>query len=108
MPLLMLFCLWGVATTPFGQVFFILVGCVEGILITAVGTYINRLIPSAQRATILSFQSMAFSLFMIVVFPAVGAIGDTWSIPTAFVAMAVAASLLCIPYLLVVKPYSRM
>jgi len=106
MPLLMLFCLWGVATTPFGQVFFILVGCVEGILITAVGTYINRLIPSAQRATILSFQSMAFSLFMIVVFPAVGAIGEAWSIPTAFVVMAVAASLLCIPYLLVVKPYS--
>lgn len=105
MPLLMLFCLWGVATTPFSQVFFILVGCVEGILITAVGTYINRLIPSAQRATILSFQSMAFSLFMIVVFPAVGAIGDMWSIPTAFMVMAVVASLLCIPYLLIVKPF---
>ncbi len=105
-PILMLICLWGVALSRHAYLFFILVGSVEGILITAVGTYMNHLIPSAQRATILSFQSMVFSLFMIVLFPSVGALGDRWSLSAAFMAMAAVGSLLCVGYLLVFKPFT--
>jgi MFS family permease len=77
MPVLLIVGLWGIALSPVSYLFYILLGCIEGVLITAVGTYINRLLPSAQRATILSFQSMVFSFFMIILFPIVGFIGDT-------------------------------
>ncbi len=99
MPLLLLFCLWGVALSLWPIVFYVLTGCIEGILIVTVGDYLNRLIPSAQRATILSFQSMAFSMFMILLFPLVGWIGEKFSLQHSFITMAVVGTLLCIPYL---------
>lgn len=99
MPLLLLVCLWGVALSPWPIVFYVLTGCIEGILIVTIGDYLNRLIPSAQRATILSFQSMAFSMFMILLFPLAGWIGDRFSLQHAFLAMSVLGTLLCIPYL---------
>lgn len=101
MPLLLLFCLWAVALSPWPIVFYLLTGCIEGILIVTIGDYLNRLIPSAQRATILSFQSMAFSMFMIFLFPLVGWIGERYSLHLAFLAMSVLGTLLCIPYLVV-------
>ncbi len=104
MPLLLVFCLWGVAISPWPAVFYILTGCVEGVLIVAVGDYLNRLIPSQYRATILSFQSMAFSLFMIVVFPLVGFIGDRYSLPLAFILMATLGTVLYLPYVFLVGP----
>ncbi len=50
--------------------------------------YINKLIPSGQRATLLSVDSMIFSLNMIVLFPLVGKLGDVYSLKTAFLFMA--------------------
>ena len=99
MPLLLVLCLWGVAISPWPIVFYVLTGLIEGILIVTVGDYLNRLIPSAQRATILSFQSMAFSMFMIALFPLVGWIGDRYSLHRSFLVMSVLGTLLCIPYL---------
>lgn len=94
MPVLLIVGLWGIALSPVSYLFYILLGCIEGVLITAVGTYINRLLPSAQRATILSFQSMVFSFFMIILFPIVGFIGDTISLKSAFFVIAVVGTLL--------------
>ncbi|MDY0287987.1 MAG: MFS transporter [Sphaerochaeta sp.] len=99
MPLLLLLCLWAVALSPWAMVSYIMTGCIEGILIVTVGDYLNRLIPSTQRATILSFQSMAFSTFMIALFPLVGWIGDRYSLHRSFLVMSVLGTLLCIPYL---------
>ncbi len=38
---------------------------------------LNRIVPSSQRATLLSFNSTAFSLFMIIVFPLFGWLAQT-------------------------------
>ncbi|HWQ30940.1 MAG TPA: MFS transporter, partial [Negativicutes bacterium] len=46
----------------------------------AMSDYINKMIPSENRATILSFSSMVFSFFMIIVFPLVGMLGDLYSL----------------------------
>lgn len=105
MPLLVLICLWGIQLGSYGALFYIAAGFVEGMLITAIGTYINRLIPSAQRATILSFQSMMFSLFMIGLFPVVGALGDRLSMEFAFGFMAIVATLLVGGYMMVFRPW---
>jgi len=99
MPLLLLSCLWGVALSPWPMVFYVMTGCIEGILFVTISDYLNRLIPSAQRATILSFQSMAYSMFMILLFPLIGWIGDRFSLHLSFLAVSVLGTLLCIPYL---------
>lgn len=99
-PLLLILCLWGVALSPYEHIFFIATGIIEGLLIVAISEYINAMIPSANRATILSFQSMAFSMIMIVFFPLVGWMGDTFSLTSAFIFMAAAASLMYFVYIL--------
>ncbi len=66
---------------------FILCLGLDGILYVSFSEYINRLIPSNHRATLLSFQAMAFSLMMIVFFPAVGAVASRIGFKGAFAAM---------------------
>ncbi|QEN07343.1 MFS transporter [Oceanispirochaeta crateris] len=100
LPLLLLFSLWGVALTSFKSLFFIFTGGFEGILIVTVSDYINKLIPGEFRATILSYQSMVFSLLMILLFPLLGWIGDAYSLLLSFYIIAITASILYIIYLL--------
>ena len=88
MPVLLIICLWGIALTPYHYLFYIMTGVIQGILSVAISDYINMLIPSGQRATILSFQSMAFSFIMIILFPLTGLLGDHISIRTAFIVIA--------------------
>ena len=42
---------------------------------------LNRLIPSEQRATLISVNSMFFSIMMIIMFPIAGCLADVWSLP---------------------------
>ena len=101
-PILLLFTLWTVALTPYSALFYILNGSLEGLLAPTISTYLNRLIPSRFRATILSFQSMAYSLFMIMIFPLVGLMGSLYSLPFAFSLMASLATILVVPYLVLI------
>jgi len=66
---------------------FTLCCALDGILYVSFSDYLNRLIPSERRATLLSFQAMAFSLMMIVFFPAVGAVAARIGFKWAFAAM---------------------
>lgn len=91
-PFLMLICLWGIALSSIPALFFVLLGILEGVLLVAVSDYINRLIPSRYRATILSYQSMVFSFFMILLFPLVGWIGENWNLSLGFFVLALIAS----------------
>jgi len=86
--------LWGIALTPYSFFFYILLGPVEGYLIAAVGTYINELITSKERATVLSMQSMIFSVIMILMFPAFGAVADATGTDNAFLLFALAINIL--------------
>lgn len=75
--------LWGIALSPYHYIFFIVLMVTEEIVYVAISDYINKMIPSENRATILSFSSMVFSFFMITVFPVVGMLGDTYSLSFA-------------------------
>ncbi len=86
--------LWGIALTPYSFFFYILLGPVEGYVIAAMGTYINELITSKERATVLSMQSMIFSIIMILMFPAFGAVADAAGTDRAFMLFASAISTL--------------
>lgn len=88
-PLLLIIALWGIALTPYAPFFFIITGLIDGILYVAVQDYINKMIPSERRATVLSFQSMAFSFYMIIFFPAIGFFGDKYGLEYSFLGLAV-------------------
>jgi MFS family permease len=76
--------IWGVALSKYHYIFFILLMLTEEVIYVSMNDYINKMIPSENRATILSFGSMVFSFFMITLFPVVGLIGDRYSLVTAF------------------------
>lgn len=57
-------------------VFFLLTSITGGLAFTIFSDYINSRIPSEYRATILSFDSLCFSIFMICVFPLFGQLAE--------------------------------
>jgi MFS family permease len=61
--------------------------------------YLNGLIPSAQRATILSFDSLLGSSGGVVVQPALGRAADVWGYATSY-AIGAAISALALPFVL--------
>jgi len=56
--------------------FFLLTSITGGLAFTIFSDYINTRIPSEYRATILSFDSLCFSIFMICVFPLFGLLAE--------------------------------
>lgn len=89
-------CIWGVALSKYNYVFFILLMLTEEIIYVSMSDYVNKMIPSENRATILSFASMVFSFFMITLFPSIGLIGDKFNLTTAFKCLAMLGSILVI------------
>lgn len=55
---------------------FLLISIVRGIVDPVITGYVNVLIPSEFRATLLSFSSLCFSACMVFLFPLVGLLGD--------------------------------
>ncbi|HAS72949.1 MAG TPA: MFS transporter [Clostridiales bacterium UBA8960] len=94
MPIITTLCLFGVALSKWHFMFFIPMALAEGLIFIALGDYINKVIPSENRATILSMASMAFSFFMITIFPVVGFIGDQFGLKVSFFMMAIVGMLL--------------
>lgn len=93
MPVIFVLSTWGIAFTKYEYVFFIVMSVIETIIFVTTSDYINKLIPSENRATILSLQSMVFSFFMIVIFPLVGKLGDSYSLTFSFKILAILATL---------------
>jgi MFS family permease len=75
----------------------------SGLLLAAVtpirSAYLNDMIPSQQRATVLSFDSLMGSSGGVVIQPVLGKAADVWSYGTSFV-VASAFQLLAVPFLL--------
>jgi MFS family permease len=60
--------------------------------------YLNALIPSKQRATILSFDSLMSSSGGVVVQPALGRAADVWGYPASYL-LAGAIGAIAIPFI---------
>ncbi|MBZ9686188.1 MFS transporter [Clostridium estertheticum] len=103
LPLIIAICIWGVALSKFYYVFFILINSIESIIFIAVSDYTNKLIPSNKRATILSMGSMIFSLYMIIIFPLIGKLGDEYSLQFAFQVLAIIASIMAMINIIVLE-----
>jgi MFS family permease len=64
--------------------FFLITSVTGGLCFTIFSDYINSRIPSEYRATILSFDSLCFSMFMICVFPLFGLLAEKINFSTTF------------------------
>ncbi|OPJ57831.1 MFS transporter [Clostridium oryzae] len=77
--------LWGLgALRNLAVVFFIFTEITGGIACTIFSDYVNSKIPSENRATILSFDSLCFSMFMICIFPLFGFMADKIGFSSTF------------------------
>ena len=88
----------------FGMVLALLV--LWGILFSAMGpmrqAYLNGLIPSAQRATVLSSDNLLASAGGVVIQPGLGKAADVWGYPSSYVAGAM-VQLLALPFILLAR-----
>jgi len=93
-PVLLIVALWGVALTQYAPFFFIITGLIDGLLYVAIQDYLNKMIPSERRATVLSFQSMIFSLYMVIFFPIIGYFGDKFGLVYSFIGLAITGTVM--------------
>lgn len=70
-------------------IFFGIMTFANSILYPIQSSALNKLIPSAQRATIISIDSMIFSLTMVCVFPICGLIADMFDLHITFFILGV-------------------
>jgi len=64
--------------------------------------YLNGLIPSEQRATVLSFDNLLGSSGGVVIQPALGKVADVWSYSTSYL-VAAAFQLLAVPFTILAR-----
>ncbi|BEP29570.1 MFS transporter [Helicovermis profundi] len=103
MSLVAIVAFWGMSINGIEIYSFIILSLVDSLLFVSMGDYINKLIPSEQRATILSLQSMVFSAFMIVIFPLSGKIGDLFGLSFAFKMIAIISSLVLLVVIYMIR-----
>ncbi len=80
--------------------------CLWGLVFAATGpvrqAYLNGLIPTKQRATVLSFDNMISSGGGVITQPALGRVADVWSYPSSFIVGA-AFQALALPFIFLAK-----
>jgi len=69
--------------------------------------FLHQNIPSHQRATIISIESMLFSIVMIAIFPIFGWIADISSFKVSFIALSVIAGILLLSALIIMHRFSE-
>lgn len=82
------YCLLGGWGSVYAYVAFLPIAAMQGLAMPATGNYINQRIPSGQRATILSFRQLLFSLALAPVEPALGFVADRWGLRRVFWTLA--------------------
>ncbi|MGG7214617.1 MFS transporter [Clostridium nigeriense] len=80
----MLLILMGYLNKELIIVIFLAIGFLTAILQPISSELINSMVESKQRATIISVESMFYSLMMIILFPICGLVGDIFSLDVSF------------------------
>ncbi len=102
-PIFIVICFWALNLGKFMIIPFIIVGFFDSIFYVVLADYINKMVESNIRATVLSFFGMAFSFVMIFIFMLVGVIGELVSLQLAFLVLAVIVTIFYILLLPVLK-----
>lgn len=84
-PIILTFTIFGLANIYISRLSFFIMGFLDSIIFVAISNYINELVDSDKRATVISFQSMFFSFAMILGFPLFGKLGDMVGLQNTFI-----------------------
>ncbi len=103
LPVIFVFLLFFLGFRRLSIVSMALLGVIDSLNFVVLNDYIHRLIPSEQRATIMSFSSMMFSTSMILIFPFFGFFAERFDFNIAFLVLAITGLLLLVMYLLIYK-----
>jgi MFS family permease len=104
LPIVFMVMLWGMVWFKTALITFTVIAMFDSLMYVVYFDYVNRLIPSAERATLLSFSSMVFSFFMVFIFPVFGKIGDLLGLNYAFGFIACVATALVMVNLAILIP----
>ncbi len=78
----------------------------ESGMFVSFNNFLNQNIPSHQRATIISIESMLFSIIMIALFPVFGWIAELTSFKVSFLSLAGLAGMLFVASLIIMNKFS--
>jgi len=96
LPILFSLGFWAALIPSLGFIAFILLGLLDSLFYVILFDYMNRLIPSETRASVLSFFGMTFSVVMMVIFPIMGLIGEAYSIWYSYLFLAIVVMIVVI------------
>lgn len=95
---------YGLNNLVLSIILFVVASFSDSLLYPVQSDELNKLIPSAQRATLVSVDSLFFSAAMIIMFPAAGALADIWGIDTVFSSIGIGLIVFIVVILLMNKP----
>jgi len=81
--------IFGLDNLYLGAMALIIASFFNSVLYPVQSSILNAMIPSEQRATLISLNSMVFSIVMVLVFPLVGGLADIWNLGVVFVGLGV-------------------
>lgn len=93
----------GIGKENLSIVFFLGIGFLTSILQPISSNLINSMVESNQRATIISVESMFYSIMMIILFPICGFIGDRVYLELSFIMVGIVGVLICITEIIIIK-----
>lgn len=93
----------GIGKVNLSIVFFLGIGFLTSILQPISSNLINSMVESNQRATIISVESMFYSIMMIILFPICGFIGDRVYLELSFIMVGIVGVLICITEIIIIK-----
>ncbi len=93
----------GIGKGNLSIVFFLGIGFLTSILQPISSNLINSMVESNQRATIISVESMFYSIMMIILFPICGFIGDRVYLELSFIMVGIVGVLICITEIIIIK-----
>lgn len=93
----------GNVTKNISLLIFLLIGFLTSILQPISSKLINSMVASKQRATIISVESMFYSMMMIILFPICGFIGDKFALEISFKFIGIIGILITSIEILIIK-----
>ena len=99
----LLIILIGIVSRETSILLFLSIGFLTAILQPISSKLINSMVDSKQRATIISVESMFYSLMMILLFPVCGLIGDVLSLDVSFKVIGIIGVLITIIEIVIIK-----
>lgn len=93
----------GVGEVKLSILYFLAIGFLTSILQPISSKLINSMVESNQRATIISVESMFYSLMMIILFPLCGFIGDKLYLDLSFILIGIVGIVITIIEIMIIK-----